>query len=228
MPLKLITGGGGSVILDANTTASNYTMYVPAENGSLLTSSSGLNASALSTGTVSGDRLPTIPRAKMPAGAILQVVSTTKTSTTSIAVGANQWNEFDGAFRVTIVPTTSSNKILITAWISGAQTTGTVRYKFQYTADNGSNWYDVDPIGNAVSNRSRGHFGYAINGDTNQVTTTGMEILHSPGTTNSLIYRILFGQDVATTYHFNRSVGYPDSFLGGTYTSSILAKEIAV
>lgn len=38
MPLKLITAGGGSVILDANTTASNYTLTAPARNGSLITS----------------------------------------------------------------------------------------------------------------------------------------------------------------------------------------------
>ena len=65
MPLKLISSGGGSVILDANTTASTYTVNVPAEGGSMLTtgSLSGVNASAMSVGT--------IPQLRMPAGNVL-------------------------------------------------------------------------------------------------------------------------------------------------------------
>lgn len=37
MPLKLITSGGGSVILDANTTGSTFTLTAPARNGTLIT-----------------------------------------------------------------------------------------------------------------------------------------------------------------------------------------------
>jgi archaellin len=160
-------------------------------------------------------------------GSIIQVVQTVKTNTTSIAVTANTWNEFDSSFRVTITPTSGSNKILLSAYITGAQTTGTVRYKLQYSTDNGSVFNDVTPIGDAVSNRSRGHFGYAVNSDANQFNTCPFELLHSPSTTNTLIYRIQFGQDVSTTYHFNRSVNYGDSFLGGTMTSVLIAKEVA-
>jgi len=169
-----------------------------------------------------------ITTGSMPAGSILQVVQTAKTSTTSIAVGGNSWNEFDSAFRVTITPTLSSSKILLTACITGAQNTGTVRYKFQFSTDGGTNFSDVTPIGDAVGSRSRGHFGYAVNGDTNQFNTCSMELLHSPATTSSIVYRIQFGQDVSTTYHFNRSISYSDNFLGGTMTSTFVAKEIAV
>lgn len=160
-------------------------------------------------------------------GSVVQVQATAKTSTTSIAVAGNSWNEFDSAFRVTITPKSSSSKIAISAYITGAQNTGTVRYKFQFSTNGGSTWSDVTPIGDAVSNRSRGHFGYAVNGDTNQFNTCSMELVHSPATTSAIIYRIQFGQDVSTTYHFNRSINYPDSFLGGTMTSTIIAKEIA-
>ena len=41
MPLKLITSGGGSVILDANSTASTVTLNVPAAGGALFTSQGG-------------------------------------------------------------------------------------------------------------------------------------------------------------------------------------------
>lgn len=159
-------------------------------------------------------------------GTQLQVVQTVKSNTTSIAVAANTWNEFDSAFRVSITPTSTTSKILISSYISGAQSSGTVRYKFQY-AINGGTFNDVTPIGDVSSSRSRGHFGYAVNGDTNQVNTTAMELLHSPATNSTITYRILFGQDVATTYHFNRSIAYPDNFLGGTYLSTLIVKEVA-
>lgn len=38
MPIKLITTGGGSVTLDANSTASNYTLTAPARSGNIITS----------------------------------------------------------------------------------------------------------------------------------------------------------------------------------------------
>lgn len=160
-------------------------------------------------------------------GTVLQVQQTVKTNTTSIAVGANSWNEFDSAFRVGITPRFTSSRILLTACITGAQNTGTVRYKFQFSIDGGSVFNDCPPIGDINSNRSRGHFGYAVNGDTNQFNTCSMELMHSPSTVGNIIYRIQFGQDVGTTYHFNRSINYPDNFLGGTSVSTFIAKEIA-
>ena len=66
MPLKLITSGGGSVILDANTTGSNFTVNVPAQGGAMLTtgSLSGINASAMSVGS--------IPYERFSAGTVVQ------------------------------------------------------------------------------------------------------------------------------------------------------------
>jgi|LakMenE01Jun11ns_1017448.scaffolds.fasta_scaffold9957651_5 hypothetical protein len=159
-------------------------------------------------------------------GHILQVVQTVKTSTTSIAVSANTYNEFDSGFRVTITPKSTASRIVLSAYITGAQNTGTVRYKFQFSTNGGSSWSDVPGIGDAVGSRSQGHFGYAVNGDTNQFNTCAMELVHSPSTTSAIIYRVLFGQDVSTTYHFNRSIGYPNNFLGGTLSSTLIAKEI--
>jgi hypothetical protein len=160
-------------------------------------------------------------------GGILQVVQAVKTNTTSIAITANTWNEFDSLFRVSITPTSTTNKILLSAHITGAQSTGTVRYKLQFSTSGGGSFTDVSPIGDAVSARSRGHFGYAISSDTNQFNTCSFELLHSPNTISPLIYRIQFGADISTTYHFNRSISYPDSFLGGTMTSVFIAKEVS-
>ena len=160
-------------------------------------------------------------------GSILQVVQAVKTNTSSVGITANTWNEIDSLFRISITPSSNTNKILLSAHITGAQNTGTVRYKFQFSTNGGGSFVDVDPIGDAVSARSRGHFGYAVNSDANQFNTCSFELLHSPTTTSTIIYRIQFGADVSTTYHFNRSINYSDNFLGGTMTSVFLAKEVA-
>lgn len=160
-------------------------------------------------------------------GQIIRVVQTTKTNATSSTVAANTWTEFDSSFRVAMTPVSANSKVLISAYISAAQNTGTIRYKFQYSIDNGSTFNDVTPIADASSSHSRGHFGFGTNSDNNQVVTCGMELLHSPSTTNNIIYRVLFGVDVATTYYFNRSINYYDNFLGGTYTSTFILKEVA-
>lgn len=201
MPVKINSSSTGSVTLDAGSTASNYTLSLPAYTATVVTN-------------------------KTP-GAVLQVVQTSKVNTTSIAVTANTWNEFDSSFRVSITPSSASNKILLAAYISGGQTTGTVRYKFQYSTDGGTNFSDVSPIPAVSGSHAPGHFGYTVNADGNQANTCGMQLLHAPSTANTIIYRIQFGQDVSTTYHFNRSVNYPDSFLGGTYSSMYIATEIA-
>ena len=201
MPVNLISAGGGTTTLTPASSASNYTLTLPSYTGNILTN-------------------------KTP-GTVLQVIQTAKIDTTASTVTANTWNEFDTTFRVTITPSSATSKILLTACITGAQTTGTVRYKFQYSVDSGSTFTDVSPIPVASGSHSYGHFGYAINSDTNQVNTNTMELLHSPATTSTIIYRIQYGQDVGTTYYFNRSIGYPNSFLGGTYTSTYIAKEIA-
>ena len=160
-------------------------------------------------------------------GSILQVVQTSKIDTSAVAVSANTYNEFDSGFRVSITPSSSSNKILIGADVTGAQTTGSVRYKFQFSTNGGSSWSDVSPIPAVSGSRDIGHFAYAVNADGNQAVTCSMTILHSPATTSAIIYRVLFGQDVSTTYYFNRSINYPNNFLGATYTSIIRAMEVS-
>ena len=98
MPIKLISGGGGSVSLNPATTVSTVNITVPAESGSIITSSSaaGINASALSAGI--------LPQARLPTGSILQVVSarngdyfsTTSTSWTDINnTQPNSWVQID-------------------------------------------------------------------------------------------------------------------------------------
>ena len=169
-----------------------------------------------------------ITKGSMPTGSVLQVISTAKTSTSSVANSGSTFVEIDTAFRVTITPSTSSNTILLSCGVTAGATGGTVRYKLQYSTDSGSTFNDVTPLADANSSHGQAHFGYPTNSDTNQVTSVFIELLHSPATTSSIIYRVMFGGDLNQTYQFNRSVNYPNSFLGSGYVSTITAKEIAV
>lgn len=63
--------GTGTLTIAAPNTNSNFTLTLPIETGTLVTTgiTSGLNASALTTGTVNSDRLPTVPVSKGGTGA---------------------------------------------------------------------------------------------------------------------------------------------------------------
>ena len=59
MPLKLLSSGGGSVILAANNTGSNYTVNVPAVNANIITNadSGTVTGSMISSNTVSSSNI---------------------------------------------------------------------------------------------------------------------------------------------------------------------------
>ena len=99
MPVKLNSSGGGSVTIDVPSTASSYTLTAPAATATLITTGS--------SGQV-------IPKAALPTGSVLQVVSAqyvTETSTTSSSYVDTGWT-------FSITPTFSTSKIFIVARIA--------------------------------------------------------------------------------------------------------------
>ena len=99
MPVKLNSSGGGSVTIDVPSTASSYTLTAPAATATLITTGS--------SGQI-------IPKAALPTGSVLQVVSAqyvTETSTTSSSYVDTGWT-------FSITPTFSTSKIFIVARIA--------------------------------------------------------------------------------------------------------------
>jgi len=160
------------------------------------------------------------------AGKVLQVVQKTKTNASTHNGSANTFAEYDSNFRLSITPTSASSKLLLTFSLSAAQNTGTIRFKIQRSTNGGSTWTDADVLGDANASHGRGHFAFLLHSDTNQLTTTAFTLLDNPATTSTIIYRVLYGQDVSTTYYFNRSPNYYNNFLGCTISSTIIAQEI--
>ena len=232
MPLKLLSPGGGSVLLQANTTSLDYTLTVPAETANLITTatSSGINASAISVGTLDSGRLPssgisataltagTLPSARLPTGSVIQIQQTVKSDT--FVSSSASWIDVTG-MSVNITPTSSTSKILVRFAIHGT-TTNVAYVKLQR---NGS---DI-AIGDAASNRIRCTAGnFNVGGDGNTTYLFTQEFLDSPGTTSTLTYKLQFRHESGgSNWHVNRTVNDPDSSTGMRGISTITVMEIA-
>lgn len=190
-------------------------------NGTL----TGISVGGLPDGCVDTDTLAT----SVTRGKILQAVQTTKTD--SFSSGTLN-TEFDiTGMSVSITPSASSSKILVTACINyggSANTyagiilkdnsTGSFDYTFRadtFTANNGS----AAPRFTSTID--------VIN--TYKVNNTQIEFLHTPnggsGTTNAITYKLM-GYITYGDFILNR--GYTlDTAVRSTGTSTITAKEIA-
>jgi hypothetical protein len=201
----------GTVTLAAPATAGTTTLTLPTVNGTVLTtgSSTGVNASAISTGTLAAARLP--------AGSVLQVVQTAKLDTFTTSLN-QAWADVTG-MSVTITPTNASNKILVFVDIGTINVTNNGALKLL----RGST--DIF-LGNAGTGQTR-----ASAADFNGTGSNGLPAsfcyLDSPATTSATTYKIqVFGWSSSTIYI---NLGPQDS--GNAFrfrtASTITAMEIA-
>lgn len=108
MPLKLITSGGGSVILDANTTGSNFTLTAPAVSASLFTSAGGTISGNVGIGTGSPSKRVEIAdtnnSTSLTTGLMISNYSSTTDSRAGIVfqsfdnIGCSIWSRRTGSF----------------------------------------------------------------------------------------------------------------------------------
>lgn len=156
-------------------------------------------------------------------GSILQVVSTTITSTfttTSVMTTSGGGAAVTG-LSAAITPSSTSNKILVLVALNAAgQANGT--QTFAYIARG------TTPIGTGVAEGSRpgigGRFYY---NDSNVAGMIWMQFLDSPATTNSLTYNVYVGTETggATTY-VNRTQSDGNQINGARGSSTITVMEI--
>ncbi len=215
MSIKLKGSTAGSVALDApaNTSpsGSDISFTLPIADGSsgqvLTTNGSG----ALSFANE---------------GKITQVVSTTKTDVYSESFSAIGEGSNITGFSVTITPSSTSNKVLLTGFMS-VGTNGSSEHQIAYRIYRGSTLISV---GDADGSRSRvtGAMNY---GDGGMRVPALMAINHldSPSTTSSVTYNIRFFQVYATsvTLYLNRGGDTEDNSGRVRATSTITAMEVA-
>mgnify|MGYP003119414199 FL=1 len=158
-------------------------------------------------------------------GKILQVVSTTKTDTSSFT--SNSTNNFVdlSGLSVSITPTAASSKILIRFDVSVAVGGGSVHVRLV----RGSTPLAV---GDSASSRLQGTVSrrtassiYSL-----ECTHMSMSFLDSPNTTSATTYKLqgTAGSSYNTTYYVNRSSGDNDADYGARVASTITATEVAV
>ena len=210
MSSVIIAGNtSGTITLDAPNVAGTTTLTLPTTSGTIVTDSATqtLTNKTLGAGTV------------MPAGSVLQVVSTTKTDTWTAATP--NWVDITG-MSVSITPSSSSNKILVLAVLS-------------MTNDNGgAHGYRLvrnsTPISIADAAGSRPLFsGIAQDGqqNTSWIYSSSTTHLDSPATTSSITYKLQAFGTYAGTIYVNRSTADRDaSNYDARTTSSITVMEI--
>lgn len=217
--------------ISAGTTSSTALVATADTSGSLvLQTNNGTTALTLSTAqnaTFAGT-LATASRgiaaASMPAGTVLQVVSTTKTDTFSTA--SSTFVDVTG-LSVSITPTSSTNKILVffSVYTSADQNSSSaaIRLSRDSTA--------ID-IGDAAGSRPR-ISGIFYSGDVSTGTQASIGVasnnfLDSPATTSATTYKIQMASSSGPTMYINRSSADRNtSGYDARTASSITVMEIA-
>ena len=241
-PTYTSSTGSGNVVLATSPTL--VTPNIGAASGTSLSLSSTIGASnfsGTSSGTNTGDQTNVsgsagsvagsgitgsrgIPKAAMPAGTVLQVLSATKTDTWSTS-GAATWNDITG-LSISITPTNSTSKILIFGNISIGTASGAASLVYRFVRGS-----TTICVGDAAGSRPQATGGFYA-GDT-AGSAPGASVssmyLDSPATTSATTYKIQGTSSTGTTVYVNRTVddrnttGYDDRF-----TSTITVMEIAV
>ena len=211
--------GSGTLTIAAPNTNSNYTLTLPTETGTIVTTgtTTGISASAISTGTLAAARLP--------AGSVLQVLSATKTDTLSTT--STSFTDITG-LSVSITPTSATSKIFITYSVNVGWDLNrglSIRLMRDSTAI---------CIGDAASDRTRSS-NHTFQDSSWDFSTRAMwclsnNFLDSPATTSATTYKIqigAIGETDGTSVYVNRSSVDNDFSLVGRTASSITVMEIA-
>lgn len=159
MPVKLNSSGGGSVTIDVPSTASAYTLTAPAANATLITTGS--------SGQI-------IPKAALPTGSVLQVVTNYMPSQNE-----GSYASAVDCFSCSITPTSASSKVLILVNMAGCGTRDTSTHASIWLARGSGRTvltYFANYIGNVASSGEEGY-----------PSTT---YLDSPATTSQVDYYV--------------------------------------
>jgi hypothetical protein len=220
MSLVLQSSGGGQITIQEPNTASNFTQDLPAVTGNVVIDSA---TQTLTNKSIAATQLTgTIAAARLPAGSVLQVVSTAKTDTFSESVAAGAISGNVTGLTAVITPATATNKVLINVTVVTSCPSNPVTVLL-YINNSVSTF-----IGDAAGSRIRS----SVSGnqiDDNQQYVNNFTFLHSPASTSAQTYsiRLNHASGVTRIIYVNRSVNDADSSAITRTASSITAMEIA-
>jgi len=202
--------GSGTLTIAAPNTNSNYTLTLPSETGTIVTTgtTTGISASAISTGTLAAARLP--------AGSVLQVVQTVKTDTFSTT--STSLVDITG-MSVSITPISASNKILVSYFLGHVDASDAALIPVALLRG-------ATKIGAGATAGNRTTVSTAQISAQNRGVTQSFMFLDSPATTSSTTYKLQLMTTSGTAY-VNRSSA--DTDVAGYFrtASTITVMEIA-
>ena len=182
----------------------------------------GLNDSIITSSELANGAVTAAKIDSLPAGSILQVVTTTKTDTfsESISSGGHSAN----AISCAITPSATSSKILLIAQLSLSASTSN-----KITASLYKDGSKLDAYtGDAASNRTRTSVASSI-ANTWRTTQASPVYLDSPSSTSEITYsfRLSQGSGTTNTVYLNRSGDDEDQNYQYRTASTIVLLEVA-
>jgi len=186
-------------------------------------------ASAGSSGTIitTGSSGQSIPKAALPTGSVLQVVSSTKTDTTSFASSnTNTFVDITG-MSVTITPTTTNSRMFVMYTACVSQSTGaTIHIRLLRDSTSiGQGNVSGDRFGDSAIWRPNGS---QYNYDIGPVSNSFLDTTRS-ASTSAITYKLqaTLGVTYSGTFYLNRSWGDDNYDYSGRTASTITVMEIA-
>lgn len=209
--LNLKSGSGGTITLTAAETAGSPILTIPAETGTAITT---------------GATTRIIPKAAVPAGSVIQVVSTNYTTVFS----STSLTPVDvPGFSAIITPTSTSSTILVMVSVcfGGANDI----YPYILVKRNGTSiGTGTTASGNRINTFLSGSF-TAIASMTYRNHQFSKNFLDTPASSGALTYQVQFAnpyQAVTATGYLNRAENNNDTVYVQFPSSSITLMEIAV
>ena len=183
----------------------------------------GISVGGLPDGIVDTDMIAAnaVTAAKRGAGAILQVVQTVKTDTTSITT-LDTWTDISG-MSVSITPSSASNKILVTAVLNTGIEDDSY-YILRLEKDG-----TAIGVGDAAGNRSQGYFGQGPHSNSEMIENTTINYLDTAGGTSAITYNVAwwFAHQSGHTLYLNRCKYDANQDYAPRMSSTITAMELA-
>ncbi len=199
-----------SLILQGSTSGS-VTLQEPAVAGTTVLDLPATSGTVLVGGTQN------IPKAALPTGSVLQVVSTTKTDT--FTTTSTSFVDVTG-ISVSITPTSATSKILITGLVNFAASTDTGFFRLVRDST-------AICVGTAAGSRISATATMRCSTDSADSDAASVNFLDSPNTTSAVTYKIQARCDGGFTVRFNSSGDDVDQTNRGRTASTITVMEIA-
>ena len=176
-----------SIILQGSTSGS-VTLQEPAVSGTTVLTLPAVSGTVITTGS-SGQ---SIPKAALPTGSVLQVVSANLTS----AASTTSTSMVDTGLTASITPTSSSSKVLVLVTASGLDKPSSSGESISLSLVRGS----TDIFGQTNIMYSTTAMGFVVE--------SGMVYLDSPATTSSTTYKLQFRGRLGGTVKINQDNSY--------------------